>query len=90
MTEKASADVIPFSKSGTRRDRPARCVALEIRGEVTFEKPRTLSMPLRQPLLVLASGKEIPQRLQDHLERLDEEQLQIVELVAAAIERGAL
>ena len=89
MRDKSAAEVIPFSKHGFKKR--TRCIPLKIRGEVTFTKPRALSLTLTRPLLALCDvERPIPERLLNRLKRLDDEQLQIVELVAAAMERGAL
>ena len=54
---------------------------LKIRGEVTFCKPSQYS--------IAPSGEvELPENLLRRLRRLDAEQLHIIMIVAAAIERG--
>lgn len=54
---------------------------LKIRGEVTFSKP--------SPSSIARSGeREIPENLLRRLRRLDADQLHIVTVVVAAIERG--
>ena len=42
------------------------------------------------PLIALCEERPIPETLLRRLRRLDAEQLQVVELMAAAIERGAI
>ena len=49
----------------------------------------TSTKPL-PPLIALCEDRELPPRLIARLKRLDAEQLQIIEIVAAAIERGAI
>lgn len=77
---KADLKVLRFSQLSLpdlTRTRP-----LKIRGEVTFSKPSPLST-------ARCDEKPLPAKLLARLRRLDAEQLQIIEIVAAAIERGA-
>jgi hypothetical protein len=80
--------VVPLSRSESSGS--IRCTRLKIRGEVTFTKHSRLLQMRKQPLLALCDERELPPRLMNRLKRLDDEQLQIVELVAAAMERGVL
>ncbi len=80
--------IVPFSRNGSRAS--IRCIPLKIRGEVTFTRPSPRSPTPTRPLLALCAEKELPPKLLTRLTRLDAEQLQIVELIAAALERGAL
>lgn len=92
MKEK-SAQVIPFSLSGMRTNSPkrTRCIPLKIRGEVTFSRPKRRSLKPNRPLLALSEDERpILMSLRDRLTRLDDEQLQVIEAIAAAMERGAL
>lgn len=59
-----------------------RTSPLKIRGEVTFTKPSSLS---RGPSI----ARTIPAALIQRLQRFDADQLHIVMVVVAAIERGA-
>lgn len=87
MNEKSAAEVIPFSRSCSPRS--IKCVPLKIRGEVTFSRLKPPSLKL-QPVSPEPCLGESPclTSLNRRLRRLDDEQLQIVEIVAAAIERG--
>lgn len=80
--------VVPFSRNASRAS--TRCIPLKIRGEVTFTRLSRPSPMRMRPLLARYAEQELPPRLLMRLTRLDAEQLQIVELVAAAMERGAL
>jgi len=53
------------------------------RGAATSSKPS-------RPLIALCEEREIPERLLARLRRLDAEQLQIIEMIAVAISRGAV
>ena len=55
----------------------------------TIPLKATSTRPL-PPLLALYEDRELPPRLLARLKRLDAEQLQIIEVVTAAIERGAI
>lgn len=68
----------PLSLPDLTRTRP-----LKIRGEVMFSKlsPRSIEHSAERPL---------PPSLLARLRRLDAEQLQVVEIVVVAIERGAV
>lgn len=72
-----------------------------IRGSKNYSSPSTqtsrrktpskaTSTKRSPPLIALFEEAELPPRLTARLRKLDAEQLQIVEIVAAAIERGAL
>jgi hypothetical protein len=70
--------VLPFSQLSSLDS--IRMRPLKIRGEVTFSKRLQSS---------IAPCVELPESLLSRLRRLDREQLQVVEIVIAAIERGA-
>lgn len=88
MPDGRKLNVVPFSKNGSHGS--MRCIPLKIRGEVTFTKPNPRSQTRTRPLLALCAEQELPQSLLMRLTRLDAEQLQIVELIAKAMERGVL
>lgn len=87
MSDQSAAEVIQFSQRSLRRS--IKCVPLKIRGEVTFSKLKPPLLKL-QPVSPEPCSGESPclTSLNRRLRRLDDEQLQIVEIVAAAIERG--
>ena len=80
-----AANVIPFSTNGTQnfstRSTPKR--QPKIPGAAMCSKP----LP---PLIALCEERTIPASLNNVLRTLDAEQLQIVEIIAAAIARGQL
>lgn len=73
------ATVIPFSNRSRPRSTP--------KFQQTTPGKATSSKPL-PPLLALSEGRETD-RLHRYLQRLDAEQIQIMEIVACAILRGA-
>lgn len=72
--------ILQFSIDSSPRSRETR--RRKQRGVPTCS-PRSL------PLLELCNDRAVPERLLNRLKRLDPEQLQIVEIVAIAIARGA-
>lgn len=88
MQDKSAAEVIQFSQLSSRKS--TRCVPLRIRGEVTFSKLKPHSLKLLPHSLEPYSARPIPVSLMNRLETLDDEQLQIVEIIAAAFQRGVL
>lgn len=80
--------VLQFSRTcslGEIRKRP-----LKIHGKAMSSAHRTRSAKPPPPLIALSEEKPLPDSLLRRLRRLDVEQLQIVELIADAIARGAL
>ena len=80
--------VIPFSRTCSLdeiRKRP-----LKIHGAETSSAHRTRSPKPPLPLIALCDERPLPESLLRRLRRLDAEQLQIIELIADAIARGAL
>lgn len=73
--------VIPFS---------GHCLPDSItKHQLKIPSAATSSRP-SPPLIALSEGLEIPESLLRRLRRLDAEQLQIMEIIAIAFERGTL
>src|SRR4051812_3608127 len=78
--QRSGNQVLQFSK---------RCLPTSTkRHPLKIQSVATSSRPL-PPLIALSEGR-IPERLLRRLEKLDHEQLQIIEIVAVAIARGAM
>ncbi len=89
MTNDSGATkVIPFCRRSSIDS--IRKLPLKIHGAETSSVPRTRSGKRQPPLIALFEETPLPESLLRRLRKLDAEQLQIMELIADAIARGAL
>lgn len=84
-----TSNVLTFSKTSIRAS-ARNTQAPRTHGAATFSAHKPRSPTQQLPLLALCDAPTIPDRLRRTLEKLDREQVRIVEIIATAIERGAL